>query len=57
MEHGLNCEVYVKGPGAGSDTLSEHGNFGLEVILIKCYSYPHNGCAHQKGRVYLKVVI
>lgn len=53
MEHGLkSVEVYVKGPGAGSEAaIRALQGVGLEVTLIKDVTpIPHNGCRPPKRR-------
>ncbi len=52
-EHGLRyVEVYVKGPGAGSESaIRAIGNCEMEVTLISDVSpIPHNGCRPPKRR-------
>ena len=53
MEHGLKTvEVYVKGPGAGSEAaIRALQAAGLEVSMIKDVTpIPHNGCRPPKRR-------
>jgi len=53
MEHGMrNVEVYVKGPGAGRESvLRSLQGAGFNVIMIKDVTpIPHNGCRPPKRR-------
>ena len=53
MEHGLtSIEVFVKGPGAGSEAaIRALQTAGLEISMIKDVTpIPHNGCRPPKRR-------
>jgi small subunit ribosomal protein S11 len=52
MEHGMQVEVYVKGPGAGREqAIRSLQAAGLEVSAITDVTpIPHNGCRPPKRR-------